>query len=100
VPVPTVNADGTPRPTYINLPQDGKEEEEGTVYNIEKLKADRLKKHAYDEIDGTYVSDKFYAHASLTVHVMFSYITMYWPLYVCIHVLALYLTQINSEKKP
>lgn len=49
---PTVNADGTPRRTYVNLPQDGKEEDEGAVYNIEKLKADRLKKHAYDEIDG------------------------------------------------
>jgi len=53
---PTVNADGTPRPTYINLPHDNEQEDdENNKYNIEKLRANRLKSHAYDEIDGKYL---------------------------------------------
>ena len=53
---PTVNADGSPRPTYINLPQDNEgPENENDRYNIEILKANRLKKHAYDEIDSEYI---------------------------------------------
>lgn len=54
---PTVNADGTPRPTYINLPHDNEQENENDKYNIEKLRANRLKSHAYDEIDGKYLTD-------------------------------------------
>ena len=49
---PTVNADGSPRPTYINLPHDNEQEDSNDKYNIERLKANRLKSHAYDEIDG------------------------------------------------
>lgn len=67
---PTANADGTPRPTYVNLPQDGKEEEEGTTYNIEKLKADRLKNHAYDEIDGMYYTAFVHMHHWVYMHVL------------------------------
>ena len=52
---PTVNADGTPRPTYVNLPHNNEQENsENDKYNIEKLRANRLKSHAYDEIDGKY----------------------------------------------
>lgn len=51
---PTVNADGSPRPTYINRPHNDEQAESvNDRYNIEKLKANRLKSHAYDEIDGT-----------------------------------------------
>ena len=50
---PTVNADGSPRPTYINRPHNDEQAESvNDRYNIEKLKANRLKSHAYDEIDG------------------------------------------------
>lgn len=53
---PTVNADGTPRPTYINLPHDNEvADKDNDKYNIEILKANRLKKHAYDEIDSEYI---------------------------------------------